>query len=227
MQTILLTGANGNLGKAVAGRLLAAGYHLEAAVGRSGSEMPESEAFRATSVDLMDEAVARAFVEQAAKRSHDLSAGILLVGGFAAGDLAATDGALLDKMFALNFKTAWNVAQPLFQQLVERGGGQIILVGSRGPLEPGTALNTVAYSLSKSLVFHLAELLNAAGKKHHITATVLVPSIIDTPQNRSSMPDADPSKWVSAEAIAELIAFTLSETGGQLRHNVLKLYNHS
>jgi NAD(P)-dependent dehydrogenase (short-subunit alcohol dehydrogenase family) len=76
-------------------------------------------------------------------------------------------------------------------------------------------------------VFQLADIINAAGKGKRITATVLVPSTIDTPQNRQAMPDSDFSKWVKAGDIAESIAFLLSDAGSTLRETVLKVYNES
>jgi NAD(P)-dependent dehydrogenase (short-subunit alcohol dehydrogenase family) len=83
----------------------------------------------------------------------------------------------------------------------------------------------VAYSLSKSLVFRLAELFNESGKSKNISATVLVPSTIDTPQNRASMPDADFAKWVPAASIADVVAFLLTDSGHMVRETVVKVYN--
>ncbi len=227
MQTILLTGANGNLGQAVTSTLLSKGYAMEVATGRSAADMPAHENFSPTPVDLLDAAAAASFVQNAISRNKNLSAGILLVGGFAEGDIASTDAAALDKMIALNFKTAWNVALPLYQHFAENGGGQLIFVGTRSVLEPATAQNLVAYTLSKSLLFQLAEIINQSGKAQGVTATMLVPSVIDTPQNRAAMPQEAPSKWVSPEAIAETVAFLLSSAGTQLREPVLKLYNRA
>ena len=194
MPTILVTGANGNLGNAVVEKLLAAGYRVEAAVGRSGSEMAPGANFHAESVDLMDESAAETYVKNVVDRSGRVSSALLLVGGFATGDFSSTDAASIQKMIGLNFSTAWNIARPLYQHLAENGGGQILLVGSRGPLEPSGATNTVAYALSKSLIFTLADLINASGAHARVRATVLVPSVIDTPQNRTAMPGADPSR---------------------------------
>lgn len=85
----------------------------------------------------------------------------------------------------------------------------------------------VAYALSKGLLFHLAELINEHGRKKNITATVIVPSTIDTLANRKAMPEADTTKWIKPEAIAESIAFLLTDPGMTLREGVLKLYNQA
>jgi NAD(P)-dependent dehydrogenase (short-subunit alcohol dehydrogenase family) len=113
---------------------------------------------------------------------------------------------------------------PLFER---RGGGQFVLVGARPALDAGAGAHMAAYALSKGLVHQLAELINAHGRGKHIDATVIVPSVIDTPANRAAMPDADPGKWVSPDSIAETIAFVLSGAGRQMRGSVLKLYGES
>jgi NAD(P)-dependent dehydrogenase (short-subunit alcohol dehydrogenase family) len=83
----------------------------------------------------------------------------------------------------------------------------------------------VAYALSKSLLFTLAELLNAEAKGTNVTATMVVPSTLDTPANRENMPDADTGNWVQPEALAEVLEFVVSEKGSPLRETVLKVYN--
>jgi NAD(P)-dependent dehydrogenase (short-subunit alcohol dehydrogenase family) len=83
----------------------------------------------------------------------------------------------------------------------------------------------VAYGLSKSLIFRLAELLNAEAKSADIVTSVIVPSTIDTPENRAAMPDADFSTWVQPTMIAETIAYYASENARHLREPVIKVYN--
>jgi len=85
----------------------------------------------------------------------------------------------------------------------------------------------VAYGLSKSLIFRLAELMNDEARGKNVVTAVIVPSIIDTLQNRKSMPDADFSKWITPEAIAELVHYHASEKASALRETVLKIYGGS
>ena len=85
----------------------------------------------------------------------------------------------------------------------------------------------VAYGLAKSLIFRLAELMNAEAKGTNVVTSVIVPSTIDTPQNRKSMPDADPTKWVKPEAIADVIYFYCTDAAAVLREPVIKVYNNS
>ena len=151
----------------------------------------------------------------------------MTVGGFAMGSFAETDGEALRHMYSLNFETAYFLVRALLPKFEQQGGGQFIFIGSRPALDPKAGKNLIAYSLSKSLVFHLAELVEAYGHDKGIRATVIVPSTINTPANRSAMPDADFSKWVSSDAIAETVAFLLSEAGQQVRQSVIKLYNEA
>jgi NAD(P)-dependent dehydrogenase (short-subunit alcohol dehydrogenase family) len=85
----------------------------------------------------------------------------------------------------------------------------------------------VAYSLGKSLIFRLAELMNAEAKGTDVVTSVIVPSTIDTPQNRKSMPDVDFNKWVKPEAIADVIHFYCSAGAAVLREPVIKIYNNA
>jgi len=229
MSSIIITGANGNLGLAVVNRLLKDNYHLIAVTGTAGAgNLPENDKIEQSEVDLMNEAEAAAFVNNAIKKQDDIRAAVLLVGGFAMGKLVETRKADLDRMIALNFYTAYNIVRPLLAHFLERPeGGQFILVGSRPGLIAADGKDFFAYSLSKSMIFKLAEFINAEGKAKSVTASVIVPSTIDTESNRKAMPDADFSKWVPAVNIADAISFTLTPTGRMLRENIIKIYNRS
>lgn len=144
------------------------------------------------------------------------------------GSIQETDGASLTKLYQLNFETAYFLARPLLNILAnQENGGQIVFVGSRPALQPQEGKDMVAYSLSKSLVFHLAELINATYKGQNIKASVIVPGTMDTPRNRASMPDADYSQWVPPAQVANTIHFLFSESGRMLNEPILKIYNQS
>lgn len=225
-KSIIITGATGNLGSAVTKRLLADGYTLYTTLvpNEKPSEDPHIHGMH---VDLFNEGECERYVKDLVAEGTDLCAGILLVGGFQMGGLLETDFTALDKMFRLNFYTAFSMVKPLVAHFEQSGGGQIILIGARPALKPDDGNWAVAYALSKSLIFRLAELINEKGKAKNVRATVLVPSTIDTPANRQSMPDADFHKWVPAESIADTIAFLLSDSGGVLRESVIKVYNQA
>jgi NAD(P)-dependent dehydrogenase (short-subunit alcohol dehydrogenase family) len=144
------------------------------------------------------------------------------------GKLSETRSEILEKMIRLNFITAYNIVRHLLPHFLKRdGGGQFILIGSRPAINPPEGKDMFAYTLSKSMVLRLAEIINAEGKDKNVTASVIAPSIIDTEINRKAMPNADFSTWVPPINIADTISFVLSETGGMLRETIIKIYNRS
>jgi NAD(P)-dependent dehydrogenase (short-subunit alcohol dehydrogenase family) len=229
MASIIVTGANGNLGLTVVNRLLKDGYHILSSTGKIGAGiLPDSEKLEIADVDLLNEEQAQKFVESSLEKHHDIVAAVLLVGGFTIGNLAETKNEDLEKMIRLNFYTAFHIVRPLLAHFLEhQQGGQFILIGSRPGLNAADGKDFFAYALSKAMIFKLAEFINAEGKAKGVTATVIVPSTIDTEANRKAMPQADFSKWVPAENIADAISFSLSETGSMLRESVIKIYNRS
>src|ERR1700758_1372582 len=116
-KTILITGANGNLGVAVVKKFLDEGYKV-IGVDQSGTHLgfaADNDNFELKSVDAGDEQAVAAFVEEIVELNGQIDGALLLVGGFAMGDVQATGGAELRKMYALNFETAYFFARPLFQ----------------------------------------------------------------------------------------------------------------
>jgi NAD(P)-dependent dehydrogenase (short-subunit alcohol dehydrogenase family) len=229
MSKIIITGANGHLGTAVVQRLLDDGHQLLAVTGREGAgTLPGHENLTLSQVDLSDESSTSKYAKSVLNDSPDIQAAILLVGGFAMGKLTETNKADLIRMIDLNFFTAFNLVRPLLSHFLSQNQPrQFILVGTRPGLDADAGKDFFAYSMSKAMIFKLAEFINVEGKDKGITATVIVPSTIDTKANRKAMPGADFSKWVPAENIADAIAFSLSETGWMLRENILKIYNRS
>lgn len=229
MSKILVTGANGNLGPAVIARLLDDGHEVIGVIGKSSpAGLPDNPRLETVQVDLMDEKKAGIFVSGLIKKDPSLQAAVLLVGGFAMGNIAGSGLSDLERMIRLNFNTAYNVVRPLLPYFLDRPeGGQFILIGTRPGLNAEDGKGMFAYSLSKAMVFKLAEHINAEGKGKKVTATVVVPSTIDTESNRQAMPDADFSKWVPKEDMAAAISFALSRTGGMLRETVIKVYNQA
>jgi NAD(P)-dependent dehydrogenase (short-subunit alcohol dehydrogenase family) len=130
-------------------------------------------------------------------------------------------------MFALNFETAFNIARPMFLHFKERGYGRLVFMGGRPALEAAAGKSMIAYGLSKSLLFKLAEFLNADAKGTNVVASVVVPSTLDTPANRAAMPDVNPANWVSADQLNDLLEFIFSDTADPLRQPVYKIYSNS
>lgn len=228
MSTILITGANGNLGQAVVNRLLQEKYNIIAVTGKEGGDLPDDPHLFRAEVNLTDEQQSIKFAENIINVHQDLDAAVLLVGGFTMGKLVDTRKSDLEKMIDLNFFTAYHLVRPLLKHFLQRpGGGRFILIGSRPGLKAEAGKDFFAYSLSKSMIFKLADFINAEGNGKNVSATVIVPSTIDTPANRKAMPGADFSRWVPAGNIADAIIFSLSETGRMLKDNILKIYNRA
>ena len=227
-RTILITGATGNLGKEVVNTLHAEGHTLLTTYHNTQPDEDfKQKIAHLECLDLDQEADSMNFLQKLTDRFPQLDAAILLAGGYAPGAIDQTDESMINQQMDLNFRTAWNIAKPVLDHFKKKGGGQFIFIGSRPAISPEAGKSSVAYALSKSLLFSLAEIINADGKKHDITASVIVPSILDTPQNRKDMPDSDFSKWVRTQDVAKTISFILSEQGQLLRQPIFKIYNRS
>lgn len=229
MKTVIITGASGNLGTAVTKTFLDEGYKVIATVSseRSLKEMKAHPQLESFIVNLESEKETAEFVEKILSSHKSIDAALMLVGGFAMGKLEDTSGEDLKKQFSLNFETAFYLARPLFSQMMKQESGRLVFIGSRPAIKPSDGKNMVAYGLSKSLLFTLADYINAAAKGKNISASVIVPSTIDTPVNRKSMPNANPENWVSPETLAGILEFVVSDKAGALRENVIKVYNNA
>lgn len=229
MKTAIVTGASGNMGQAVVKKFIDEGYYV------IGTVIPNdtiplnfpSDKFEKIVVDLADEDDSQKFIDTVVKQNENIDAAVLTVGGFAMGNIAETKTADVNKQYRLNFETAYNVARPVFVQMMKQNNGRIFIIGSKPGLDAKNGKGMVAYSLAKSLIFHLAQLMNDEAKGKNVVTSVVVPSTIDTPPNRKSMPDANFDKWVKPEAIAEVIYWHCTDEAAALREPVLKVYNNA
>ena len=207
MKSVIITGASGNLGKAIAEKFLIEGYNV---AGTVLSKQPTSKQAGETSmedsvVDLRNEDSADRFVSATIEKYGAIDVAVLTAGGFVMGDIASTGMQDIVQQFTLNFQTAYNIARPVFLQMMKQGSGYIFLVGSTAGADMKKSKGKIAYGLSKSLLFRLAELFNEEAIGKSIRTSVIIPSTIDTPQNRKAMPDADFTKWTKPEKIADLV----------------------
>lgn len=229
MKTVLITGANGNLGSAVTHTFLDKGYRVVATVmtEQMRKDFIAHPQLDVQVVNLSDETATADFVQAVIQKYEAIDAALMLVGGFAMGNIADTSVAMIDQQLSLNFKTAYHVTRPVFAQMQQQGHGRLVYIGARPALEAASGKNLLAYGLSKSLLFKLAEYLNEEAKGTNITASVVAPSTLDTPLNRSSMPDVDPAIWVKPSALAEILEFIVSDKGAPLRESIYKVYNNA
>jgi NAD(P)-dependent dehydrogenase (short-subunit alcohol dehydrogenase family) len=229
MKTAIVTGASGNLGQEVVKKFIAEGYNVVGTV-IPNDPVPmdfPADRFEKVVVDLMSEDDSQKLAATVISKHGEINAAILTVGGFAMGNITETKAADIMKQYKLNFETAYNIARPVFGQMMKQKSGRIFLIGSRPGLQAKSGKGMIAYGIAKSLIFRLAELMNEEGKLHNVVTTVIVPSTIDTPQNRKAMPDTDPNNWVKAEEIANVIYYYCTDEARSLREPVIKVYGNS
>lgn len=225
----IVTGSSGNLGHEVVKKFIAEGYIVVGSVTSRDTtpvEFPAAK-FEKVVVDLMKEEDAGAFVSSVIEKYKNIDAAVLTVGGFAMGKIADTSATDIYKQYRLNFETAYHVARPVFMQMMKQKKGRIFLIGSKPGMDAKNGKGMVAYGLAKSMLFRLAQLMNDEAKGNNVVTSVIVPSIIDTQQNRKAMPDANFGNWVKAEEIAATVYYYCSEGAEPLREPVIKVYGNS
>lgn len=206
-RNIIVTGASGNLGEAVARRFFEEGYNVGGTLGHgeSGALARNGAIWENNVVNLANETAAGNFVADCVKKYRPVDIAVLTAGGYASGDMQHTAGENITQQIELNLFTAYNIVRPLLPHMLKQGSGKIYLIGSIPGEHTEKSASSLAYGLSKSLLFRLAEALQPAAAEKGISFIIIVPSVIDTPQNRKAMPDADFTKWTSPDAIADVI----------------------
>lgn len=208
-RNIVITGAAGALGAAVVEKFKREGYYVIALVRPEANEQAK-EADVTYDVDVTDEQAVSDFVKEYEVQFGDLEAIAMLVGGYAPGNLESTSQQDLTRMMQLNFFSAFTVASSFLPLLKKQQRGALLFVGARTALDPREGKSAVAYALSKRMVTALAEIIVEEVKGTDIKTHVFVPSILDSPANRTAMPTADFSKWISPSDIAEAMHYALN-----------------
>ncbi|MDB5748295.1 MAG: hypothetical protein JWP72_3143 [Massilia sp.] len=212
---IVVTGGFGVLGRAVAERLTADGARVvlldRAAAPSSG--LPQV-ALALGDVEIGDEAACKAAYAQVRELLGGVDGVVNVAGGFTWETLEGGALASWDRMYETNVRTAVASCRAALPHLLTRGRGRIVNVGAAAAQKAGTGMG--AYAASKAGVARLTEALAEELKDRAITVNAVLPSIIDTPANRSDMPDADPSRWVAPGQLAAVIAFLLSDDAAAL-----------
>jgi NAD(P)-dependent dehydrogenase (short-subunit alcohol dehydrogenase family) len=208
-RNIIVTGAAGVLGTAVVEKFKREGYHV-IELHRPGHEEVAEEADDSYEVDVTDEQAVLEFVREFQMQYNDLEAIAMIVGGFSMGKIESTTQQEMLSMFQLNFFSAFHLVQGFLPILKKQQRGTFLFVGAKPALQLTDAKEMVAYSLSKKLVLSLSDILAEEVKGTQIRSHVFVPSVIDTPGNRTSMPDADFGKWVSPTDIAEAMHYAVN-----------------
>jgi NAD(P)-dependent dehydrogenase (short-subunit alcohol dehydrogenase family) len=220
---VFISGATGNLGRAVAAAFARQDWQLAVVGSRQRSldtAFPDlAQKHLKLAADLTDAAAAAAAVREAEQHFGRIDAFAAIAGAFRMGDpVHATPPDAWREMARLNVSTFVNVAAALVPGMIARKSGRIVTVGSMAAQKGGP--NMGAYVAAKGAVMRLTESMSAELKSHGINVNCVLPSTIDTPDNRAAMPKADPSKWVSPDDLAAVIAFLCSD-GAKAMHGAL------
>jgi NAD(P)-dependent dehydrogenase (short-subunit alcohol dehydrogenase family) len=222
----LVTGGNGNLGQAVARLLLESGYEVHVTVldpetRASFAYGLMAEGLAVHTGDLTQEADVRRVFEEVGSPLHAL---VATVGGFHAGPFVDIDEAAIDFQYRLNVKSAILTLRGAHPALVA-GMGSAVLIANRPALSagPGGAVTAAMKAALISLVRSVGEEWKASG----VNVNAVAPGLMDTPENRRAMPEADASLWPSTQEVATVIGFLLSDAGSIVTGTTVPVFGRS
>ncbi|GIL01685.1 MAG: short-chain dehydrogenase [Alphaproteobacteria bacterium] len=227
--TVVITGASGNLGRAVAARLGAAGTNL-VLVARDRSRLdatfPQLTAHvMKIAVDLTDREAAVAALAAAERHFAGIDGLCATAGGFQMGEMVhETPAATWQAMQAVNVTTLLNTLAAVVPGMAARRRGRIVTVGANAALAGLPRM--AAYCAAKSAVMRITEALAGELGASGVGANCVLPAIIDTPQNRAAMPKADASRWTAPADIAATIAFLLSAEARAINGALVPVLGH-
>lgn len=219
-KVVAITGGNGNLGKVVGEAARRQGARVALLDVAFTGDTPERGAASRHVVDLLDAAATRACF--AALGPVDVLCNV--AGGFAMGSAVHdTTDELWTRMFDLNVRTLLHSVRAAVPGMLDRKHGRIINIGAGAALAGLPMMG--AYCAAKAVVIRLTESMAAELKDKGINVNCVLPSIIDTPQNRSDMPGADPALWVSPQQLADVILFLASDAASALHGAAIPVKN--
>jgi NAD(P)-dependent dehydrogenase (short-subunit alcohol dehydrogenase family) len=213
-RTVIVTGAAGNLGKAVAHAFAELGANLVLVdLQRQGLQSAfgaEDDQRALVAADLLDMMGAAAIAQAARTRFGRIDVLCNIAGGFRMGEMVhETSDDNWNFLFDINTRTLLHAVRAVVPDMLAAGGGKIVNVGAfaaqRGAPQMG------AYTASKATVIRMTEAMSAELRDKNINVNCVLPTIIDTPENRAAMPKADPAKWVAPSDLANVIAFLASD----------------
>jgi len=207
--TVLVTGGTGGLGAAVTRAFLDDGWRVVVPwiAERELERVERHDRLELVQADLFDPNAVAGVVAAA---GPSLRAAVNLVGGFAIHDrVHETPVETFEEQLRLNLRPTYLVSAAVIPTLLEAGGGAIVCVSSRAARQPFPG--AAGYIVSKAAVLALVAALDAEYREDRVRVNAVLPSVIDTPFNRRSMPDADFDTWVDPEEIARVIRFLCSD----------------
>jgi len=221
-RVVFITGANGGLGAAVTQRFLANGARVIGASRKIAADEFPGANFEAMPMDFTNDAAVRAAVTSVVQKYGKLDVLVHVLGAFAGGkSVAETEDATWNQMYNLNLNSAFSIFRATIPHLRKSGSGRIIAIGSLAAAAAHPGLG--AYITFKSALSMLVQTVALENKDAGLTANVILPGTMDTPANRKAMPDADFSKWLKTEAVAELASYLAQESAGHITGTVIPI----
>ena len=209
-----MTGGFGALGRAVGVALAAAGASVALIDKAAAPEAVQPGVVALGGVDLAQDGAARQALDQAAARLGGLDGLVNIAGGFQWETVEAGSAGTWDDLYMRNVRTALLASQGVLPHLLASGRGRIVNVGASAAGAAGLGMG--AYAASKAGVAKLTEAMAEEFKDRGITVNAVLPSIIDTPANRASMPQSDATRWVAPDALAQVIVFLVSDAAAPI-----------
>lgn len=212
-RVVVVTGAFGALGRVAVESALAAGHNVAAVDFTAAPAWPRSaDVLAIGGIDLTDAARAHAAIGAVFERFGQIDALLNIAGGFAWQTVEDGDPATWDRLYRLNVLTTLNSSRAALPHLLAGGRGRIVNVGANAASRAAAGMG--AYAASKAGVHRLTEALAEETKGRGVTVNAVLPSIIDTPANRTDMPEADFSSWVSPHDLVAVMLFLASPAAG-------------
>lgn len=229
-KVVVITGAAGNLGRAVVHAFEAQGARLvllDRKEGRLKEIFPTisrlDKHLLIDGVDMASQESVNDAISKAISFHGHVDVLVNTVGGYQAGTpVHETPIETMEFLMDLNARTTFLSCQAAIPHMLKAGGGKIINIGARQGTK-GLAKSGV-YAMSKSAVLRLTESLSAELKREGINVNAVLPGTIDTPANRKAMPDADLSRWVTPQAISEVILFLASDSASAVHGALIPVF---
>ncbi|HEV2237978.1 MAG TPA: SDR family oxidoreductase [Ktedonobacterales bacterium] len=228
----LVTGGAGGLGQAVSAAFAGAGATViivESAQQRAAAEAmiaaasARGERMSYLAADVLDEASVQTTIGAIMAEQQRLDVVLNLVGGFAAGQpVTALDLVTWQRMLDLNVRSALLVSKHAGSVMAQRGEGCILNISSRGA-RTGRK-HAAAYAIAKGAIITLTEVQAEEMRDQGVRVNCILPSIIDTPANRASMPGADYARWPRAEDVARVLLFLASDDAKLISGAAIPVY---
>ncbi len=225
-RVILITGANGGLGKYITNAFLKNdAVVVGASLSIDKSEF-DSENFFARKARLSDQKSIELLVKSVVEEFGKIDALIHTVGGYAGGkSIVETDDETFEQMFDLNVRTSFYLFRAVIPLMQKAKSGRIVAVGSRSAVEPSP--RSALYGASKAALVSMVKSAAAENKDTGVSINAILPETIDTPRNRELMPYSDFSKWVSPEQIAQTIIWLSSDSISDINGVLIPVYGRN